>query len=88
MTAMGPFDSEQDARAAAITAGGPPRPGWSILSGEQNRAMLAAACEAAGVTTGAYDERILVWLAGYEDSICAVVAGLIARAREAGKADR
>ncbi len=80
----GPFETERQARDAALGLGGPPRPGWSILSGEQNRAMVAAACEAAGVTLGTYDERILGWLAGFEDSICAVVAGLISRAAEAG----
>ena len=42
--------------------------------------MLTEACEQAGVQLGAWDERILAWLAGWEDSTCAVVAGLIRRA--------
>jgi hypothetical protein len=75
-----PFETEREAHAAALKAGGPPRPGWSILSGDQNRQMLTAACEAAGVDLGAHDARILAWLAGFEDSTCAVIAGLITRA--------
>ena len=67
----GPLESERDAHAAALL---PPRPGWSILSQPQNRAMLVAACESVGLELGAYDLRILGWLAGFEDSTCAVVA--------------
>jgi hypothetical protein len=76
----GPFETEREARAAALEAGGPPCPGWVILSAEQNRRMLTRACEAAGVTLGAYDARILAWFAGFEDAACAVIAGLISRA--------
>jgi hypothetical protein len=78
----GPFGTEAEARAAALALGGPPRPGWSILSEEQNRQMLTAACEQASVEIGDYDARILAWLAGWEDAMCAVVAGLITRAGE------
>ena len=35
---------------------------------------------------GAYDHRILTWLAGWEPQICAVVAALITRAHAAGLA--
>jgi hypothetical protein len=76
----GPFGTGAEARAAARALGGEPRPGWSILSPDQRRAMLTAACEAAGVELGAYDERVIGWLAGWEDETCAVVAGLITRA--------
>ena len=48
--------------------------------------MLAGACEAAGVALGAYDARILRWLANWEAETVAVVAGWVARAHEAGKA--
>jgi len=82
----GPYDTEREAAHAARSLGGPPRPGWSILSAEQNRQLLTGACRAAGVGVGAFDERILSWLAGFEDSTCAVVAGLITRARAAGQA--
>jgi hypothetical protein len=76
----GPYESDREAHRAAIRLGGPARPGWSILSDEQNARMLIAACEAAGVRLGSWDLRILSWLAGFEDSTCAVVAGLIIQA--------
>lgn len=86
-TSYQPFENEREAHAAAVEAGGPPRPGWSILSDAQNRQMLTGACEAAGVDLGTYDARILGWLAGFEDSTCAVIAGLITRAHiRAGRA--
>jgi hypothetical protein len=80
----GPYETERDARDAAL-AEVRPRPGWSILSAEQNRELLADTCDRAGVALGAYDRRILEWLAGFEDSACAVVAGLITRAHAAGR---
>jgi len=46
--------------------------------------LLEDTCRAAGVQLGAYDHRILLWLAEWEPSTCAVVAGLIRRAHEAG----
>ena len=76
--AMGPFATEQEARAAALRLGGPPRPSYTILSAAQNQQMLMEACEAAGVPLGTYYTRILGWLAGFEDATCAVIAGLIA----------
>jgi hypothetical protein len=42
--------------------------------------LLLSACEQAGVTLGAYDRRILVWLAGFEPQAAAAVAGVIVRA--------
>lgn len=48
-----------------------------------NYLMLVRACEAAGVDLGSpssHDRRILAWLAGWEPTTCAVVAGLISRA--------
>lgn len=80
----GPFSTEAEASTAALALGGPPRPGWSILSPDQRLRMLTAACEEAGVTLGAYDTRILEWLSGWEDSICGVVAGIVTRAHAAG----
>ena len=53
--------------------------------------MLEEACAAAGVGLGAYDRRVLAWLAGWEPQVCAVIAGLISRAHDAGatpQADR
>jgi hypothetical protein len=40
------------------------------------------------VELGAYDHAIVQWLAGWEPSTVAVMAGLISRAHEAGKAAR
>ena len=77
--ASGPFETEREARAAAhqVVA---PEPGWSILRSAGNRELLARALDGAGVELGAYDERILAWLAGWDDATCAVVAGWITRA--------
>ena len=46
--------------------------------------LLEDTCRAAGVQLGAYDYRILYWLAEWEPSTVAVVASLIRRAHEAG----
>jgi hypothetical protein len=54
--------------------------------GELGYRLLDEACEAASVEIGAYDHRILTWLAGFEPETCAVVAGLITRAYQAGTA--
>jgi hypothetical protein len=77
----GPFESERQARGAghAIVR---PDDGCYVLSPSQNRLLLERACNAAGVELGAYDCRILDWLSGYEDSICAVIAGLVSRAHQ------
>ena len=75
----GPFETEREAHAAALAVI-PPDPGWSILHTSQNMLVIRRACEAAGVELGAYDQRIIDWLSGFEDSVCAVVAGLVARA--------
>ena len=77
--AAGPFHTERQARAAAHQAVAP-EPGLSILRVPGNRELLTGALTAAGVELGAYDERIVSWLAGWEDSICAVIAGWITRA--------
>jgi hypothetical protein len=44
------------------------------------------ACQDAGVKLGAYDAKILAWLAIYEPETCAVITGLISRANIAGQA--
>ncbi len=77
--ASGPFETEQDARAAVphimhVTAA---QPGGM---GRLSHQLLESACTAAGVTVGAFDHEILLWLARYEPEMCAVVAGLITRA--------
>jgi hypothetical protein len=80
----GPFETEREARAVALAAAGPPRPGWSILNEAQRHNMLLDACEAAGLQLGDYDRRILAWLTHWEDSTVAVIAGLITRAAAGG----
>lgn len=77
----GPFESESQALAApavravyrAYDAGT-----TSLRDGAAD--LLLSACEKAGVTLGAYDRRILVWLAGFEPQAAAAVAGIIVRA--------
>jgi hypothetical protein len=84
MTSAGPFETAQEARAAAHTII-QPGPDLSILDEHQNRLLLEQVCEAAGVKNGIFDERVLGWLALYEDSLCGSIAGMIRRAREAGE---
>ncbi len=48
-----------------------------------NLAMLRAACEEADVELGAYDLRILAWLAGWEPQVCVVVASVHSRGTSA-----
>jgi hypothetical protein len=50
---------------------------------DEQEAILRDALQAAGVELGAYDDRIVRWLAGWEWSTVAVVASWINRA--AGK---
>lgn len=52
---------------------------------ELNLRLLTGACTAVGVTPGAYDRRILEWLAEWEPETYAVIAGLITRAAEGRK---
>jgi hypothetical protein len=78
----GPYETELEAiKAARIwETQGQTMPSASLT-------MLIEACSAAGVTRGAYDTLTLEWLAGHDQpQRCAVVAGLIERAYEAGKA--
>ena len=84
MTSAGPFASAREARAAAhvIIA---PGPDLSVLDEEQCEALLERVCEMAGVELGTYDRRVLRWAAGYEDSLCGAIAGVILRAYAAGQ---
>jgi hypothetical protein len=79
----GPYETERQAAAAArhIYDSDPGTGAW----GDGNHRLMEDACTAAGVQLGAYDHRILLWLAGWEPSTCAVIAGLITRARAAGQ---
>jgi hypothetical protein len=85
----GPFESEREVRKTAAVRSvyesfdrdhGPGR-----MTGPCHR-ILDEACTAAGVELGAYDHCIMLWLASFGPVECAVVAGLITRARAAGEA--
>lgn len=77
----GPLETEAEARALARrTVPGADRRAPHAV----NRELLAAACRDTGLTPGAYEARILAWLAGWEPSTVTVVAALIRRAYLAG----
>jgi hypothetical protein len=79
---VGPFETEQDAtRHPAVQE----IYESANLADAQHR-LLEEACTAAGVELGHYDHRVILWLANYEPQMCAVVAALITRAYQAGKA--
>ena len=87
----GPFETERQAldtlAVRAVFTAFEAAPGQGRMQ-PPNLAMLRAACEGADVELGAYDLRILAWLAGWEPQVCAVVAGLITRASSHGEAER
>jgi hypothetical protein len=86
-TPCGPYETEQQARADMADIHEKAR--RSVQRGvlaEANHARLMDACQAAGVTLGAFDAKILAWLANYEPETCAVITGLITRANAAGLA--
>jgi hypothetical protein len=76
----GPFESERQAAATVQHITGSPAESWQ----DGMHKLLEDACGAAGVELGAFDHRILLWLAGWEPSTVAVLAGLISRAHESG----
>lgn len=79
----GPYETDRQAAAdpavRAVYEAFAATPGAGKMT-PLNERMLTAACEAAGVELGAYDRRIVTWLAGWEPQVCAVIAGLITRA--------
>ena len=79
----GPLETERQARelpaVRAVYEAFRASPGVGRMAPHNHR-MLEDACSAAGVEPGAFDHRILLWLAGFEPTTCAVVAGLISRA--------
>lgn len=87
----GPFETERQAREApavrTVYAEFDRHPGAGQMIAP-NTSMITQACDAAGVELGAYDRRIIEWLAGWEPATCAVVAGLITRARRALSAEQ
>jgi len=84
----GPFETEREARelpaVRAVYDAFDAAPGVGKMA-PHNYLMLVKACEAAGIDLGSpssYDRRILAWLSGWEPQTCAVIAGLIGRARQ------
>ena len=78
----GPYETEREAHHASL---------WETRGRDSGTPMDAAnmadlAAALSGVELGAYDKRIIAWLAGYEPATVAVVCGLIERARQAGGA--
>ncbi len=86
-----PYESEREARAAVANIYDLMHASTERGTGSrENFLLLVKACEAAQVGLGSptsYDRRILAWLAGFEPETCAVVAGLITRARQAASGD-
>jgi hypothetical protein len=85
----GPYQTEAQARENAavqeIHAAFRADPGLGRMAPHTN-AMLVDACVMAGVELGAFDRRVLSWLSGWEPETAAVIAGLITRSHQAGRA--
>ena len=80
----GPYETERQVReipaVQAVWTAFRAAPGVGAME-PHNRSLIEDACRAARVELGAYDARIVAWLAGWEPQTCAVIAGLIRRAR-------
>jgi hypothetical protein len=76
----GPYETQRQAADAVQHITGSPAEAWR----DGSHRLLEDACRAAGVQLGIYDHAILLWLAGFEPWVCAVIAGLIIRAHHAG----
>lgn len=77
----GPFETEHQALAtSAVRAVYQAYDAGTTSLRDGAADLLLAACEQAGVTLGAYDRRILVWLAGFEPQAAAAVSGIVIRA--------
>jgi hypothetical protein len=92
---LGPFETERQAAglpgvravyAAMHEWNGPVTSEQRKAIDAMTSALITSECERAGVQLGAYDARIVAWLGNWEAQTCAVIAGLIRRAYEAGKA--
>jgi hypothetical protein len=86
----GPFETEQQARETpavrAMYAAFDRAPSAGKMAPHIHRVLCEAVTEA-GVELGAFDHRILLWLAGWEPQTAVVLAGIITRAGTAGNAD-
>ena len=84
MSANGPFETEREAAGATRHIYDTEPGTWR---GGSHRLMCEALTDA-GVELGAFDHQIVTWICGYEPSAVAVIASLIRRAHQAGKAGR
>lgn len=86
----GPFETGRQARGTAavqaVYAAFNANPGLGRMAPHNHR-LLCEAIDAAGVQAGAFDHRVILWLAGWEAETCVVIAGLIRRARNAKPAE-
>jgi len=84
----GPFDTDREVRETpavrAVREAFDADPGAGKMAPHIHR-MLCEALTEARVELGAYDHRIVLWMAGWEAETCAVIAGLIIRAYAAGR---
>ena len=82
---IGPFETEQQARETPAV-----RAAWAAYDADpgagkmhpHNLTILTDALSAAEVTLGEFDRRIVRWLAGWETTTVAVLAGIIRRAAD------
>jgi hypothetical protein len=85
----GPYQTEAQARETdavqQIHAAFRADPGMGRMAPHILR-LLTEACSAAGVELGAFDRRVLTWLANWEPESAAAIAGMITRAHDAGRA--
>jgi hypothetical protein len=86
----GPYQTERETYGEPMYREVSDLPRW--VSGDPDHLVrdtrlryLVGACEAAGVELGAYDLRVLTWLARGETSVAQVVLDLISRAHAAGR---
>lgn len=79
---MGPFETSDEASAAARAAAGEPEHPTAVANGR----LLWRELGAAGVEMGAYDQKVVEWLANWEPATVAVIAGWVSRAASGSRA--
>lgn len=79
--APGPYETETQAHADCRDVYDQAHTQPQGAMWRSNEERLLAACKAAGVELGAYDARILSWLAVWEPTTVQVLIGVIDRAR-------
>lgn len=80
----GPIESEPRIDRAPLQPG-PYTDEMRAQDLRESRAIILDELAAAGVELGAYDRRIIAWLANWEDSTLIAIASWIKRAHATGK---